>query len=357
MKRTIYFLLLVIAITIQTVEATSLTQQKEWKAAQQFMEEENYTEAIKYYRLLNEWEDRCEKEINSTAIEKLHMKYSVDTLVLEDQKEELKLTRAFTLYLLIILLLALAFFLYLRWKKRRIERYNNQLKQAIEHGKRAIYNTNLILANMSHEIKTPLNALIGFSELLAMEEIDKNSYKQCNDMIHQNATLLLKLINDVVELSNQDIRKIDLKVESCELILLCERVIKTVNQVKTTTVPIKLTSELPQLILRTDVMRLQQVLINLLMNANKFTTAGEIILKIEKQNEQWLQFSVTDTGCGISPKEQTRIFERFEKLDEEVQGSGLGLSICKLIVTHLGGTIWLDTTYKQGARFIFTHPL
>lgn len=357
MRIGVYILLLFVLITTTTAETTSLSQQEAWKSAQRLMEHENYTEALKYYKLLNEWEDRYEKEINSTIIEELHMQYSVDTLVLEDQKEELKLTRALSLYLLIILLLAIAFFIYLQWKKRRTEKYNLQLKSAIEDGKRSIYNTNLFLANMSHEIKTPLNALGGFAELLATEEIEKENHKQCNEIIHQNSELLLKLINDVIKLSSQDIKDLEIKLESCDLIQLCERVVKTVSQVKTTPVPIYLESSCKQLVVQTDAIRLQQVLINLLMNANKFTTEGEIRLKVEKQNEQWVQFSVTDTGQGILPKEQVRIFERFEKLDEKVQGSGLGLSICKLIVTQLGGTIWLDTTYKQGARFIFTHPL
>ena len=104
-------------------------------------------------------------------------------------------------------------------------------------------------------------------------------------------------------------------------------------------------------------MRLQQLLINLLINATKFTTEGSITLLLEKESEEMTVFSVTDTGCGIAPEKQGQIFNRFEKLNENAQGSGLGLSICQLIVERFGGRIWIDPEYKDGSRFLFTHPI
>ena len=101
--------------------------------------------------------------------------------------------------------------------------------------------------------------------------------------------------------------------------------------------------------------RLQQILINLLSNANKFTEQGSITLGIEINEEQdCVYFSVTDTGRGIPEDKQKKVFERFEKLDEYVQGTGLGLAICKLT---MGGDIWVDGDYKEGARFVVRHPL
>ncbi len=101
----------------------------------------------------------------------------------------------------------------------------------------------------------------------------------------------------------------------------------------------------------------RQVLINLLVNAVKFTKEGSVVLKLEKANDGTALFSVADTGCGIPKEKQKLIFERFEKLNEFVQGTGLGLSICRLIVTFVGGKIWIDGDYTRGARFCFTHPL
>lgn len=106
----------------------------------------------------------------------------------------------------------------------------------------------------------------------------------------------------------------------------------------------------------TDESRLQQLLINLLINAIKFTSEDYITLSLEIQNDMAL-FSVADTGCGIASEKQDKIFDRFEKLDENAQGSGLGLSICHLIVEHFGGKIWIDKGYKNGSRFVFTHPI
>ena len=109
--------------------------------------------------------------------------------------------------------------------------------------------------------------------------------------------------------------------------------------------------------LRTDTQRLQQVIINLLSNADKFTRNGKITLKLEVDDEKRVAtFSVSDTGTGIPLAKQKLVFERFEKLNEYVQGTGLGLSICKLTVEKWGGEIWVDPGYTDGARFVFTHP-
>jgi len=108
--------------------------------------------------------------------------------------------------------------------------------------------------------------------------------------------------------------------------------------------------------LNTDGYRLKQVIVNLLSNASKFTKEGSIVLAMHK-DEGICVFSVTDTGCGIPKEKAQKIFERFEKLDEFSQGTGLGLSISKLIVEKLGGEIWVDTSYTQGAKFVFTHPI
>lgn len=111
------------------------------------------------------------------------------------------------------------------------------------------------------------------------------------------------------------------------------------------------------MIIETDDSRLQQVLINLLINATKFTPQGSIALELKKENDDTILFSVTDTGCGIPREKQGSIFQRFEKLNENAQGSGLGLSICQLIIEHIGGKIWIDPDYTGGSRFCFTHPI
>ena len=142
-----------------------------------------------------------------------------------------------------------------------------------------------------------------------------------------------------------------------DAVATCRNVTDTVGKVKQTQAELLFETSLEELYIETDDSRLQQVLINLLINATKFTPDGSITLKLEKQSEKMALFSVTDTGCGIPKEKQASIFQRFEKLDENAQGSGLGLSICQLIIEHIGGKIWIDPDYTGGSRFVFTHPL
>ena len=176
---------------------------------------------------------------------------------------------------------------------------------------------------MSHEIRTPLNALSGFSSILTEESIDNETRKQCSDIIQQNSELLLKLINDVIDLSSLEVGKMKFKYERCDAVAICRNVIDMVEKIKQTNANVRFSTSLHSLELTTDNARLQQLLINLLINATKFTPQGSITMELEKQTEDIALFSVTDTGCGISPENQNKIFNRFEKLNENAQGTGL----------------------------------
>ncbi len=151
--------------------------------------------------------------------------------------------------------------------------------------------------------------------------------------------------------------KLVFNFKKCDAVVICRNVIDTVRKVKQTQADVHFVTTLESLPLLTDDSRLQQLLINLLINATKFTTEGSITLEIRKESDDTAVFSVTDTGCGIPPENQGRIFNRFEKLNEGAQGTGLGLSICQLIVEQIGGRIWIDPEYTAGARFVFTHPI
>lgn len=139
---------------------------------------------------------------------------------------------------------------------------------------------------------------------------------------------------------------------------LCNTVLATTSYSKKADVEYIFTPFADSFILETDVQRLQQILINLLSNANKFTERGHIELSLQRdEKKNFLIFSVTDTGLGIPEEKQEKVFERFEKLNEYAQGTGLGLAICKITIGILGGDIWIDKNYKGGARFVFSHPL
>lgn len=233
----------------------------------------------------------------------------------------------------------------------------NELQKAKSMAEESIRNKSLFLSNMSHEIKTPLNALAGFSEVLTTPGIDEATRVQCNDVIQLNSELLLKLINDVVDISCLDVANMKFSITTHEVVALCRNVVKMLDNIKQTSADIRFETELTSLEIETDQGRLQQMLVNLLVNATKFTKEGSITLALRLDEQGFAEFSVTDTGCGIPLERQSTIFGRFEKLNEGVQGTGLGLSICKLIIKRLGGEIWVDSGYTAGARFVFIHPL
>lgn len=255
------------------------------------------------------------------------------------------------------MILIILFIISIKRSNKKLQQSQQELEIARKQEENSIRAKSLFLSNMSHEIRTPLNALSGFSSILTEETIDNETRQQCSDIILQNSELLLKLINDVIDLSNLEVGKMAFNYEQCDAVAICRNVIDMVEKIKQTNAEVRFSSILQSLQLTTDNARLQQLLINLLINATKFTPQGTITLELEKQTEDTALFSVTDTGCGIPKDHQNKIFNRFEKLDENAQGTGLGLSICQLIIEQLGGKIWIDPDYNQGARFLFTHPI
>lgn len=242
-------------------------------------------------------------------------------------------------------------------QNKKIAESKIRMEQSRLNAENAMQSKSLFLSNMSHEIRTPLSALSGFSSLLTEQALDEETRRQCGDIIQQNSDLLLKLINDVIDLSNLEIGNMKFNFNYCDAIAICNNVIDTVNKVKQTQAELRFNTSLPSLKLYTDDSRLQQLLINLLINATKFTPLGNITLEVQQESKDFALFSVTDTGCGIPLEKQSSIFNRFEKLNEGAQGTGLGLSICQLIIERIGGKIWIDPNYTTGCRFYFTHPI
>ncbi len=328
-----------------------------WAEADREMLSGNYEKACRLYKQIFEKVNVTYNEINSRKAEDLRKIYSIDELELANSVQANYLLRLCWIIGLGLIVVFVGCVWYIREQNKRIFRSRIQLCRAKMMAEESIRNKSLFLSNMSHEIKTPLNALSGFSEILTMPGIDETTRAQCNEVIQLNSELLLKLINDVVDLSCLDIANMKFRIQRCEVVAFCRSIIQTLSAIQQTQAEIRFETEFSSLELDTDPSRLQQLLINLLVNATKFTKAGTITLRLEKEGEGTALFSVSDTGCGIPAEKQGCIFERFEKLNEKVQGSGLGLSICRLIIQRLGGKIWVDPAYTAGARFVFTHPL
>ena len=268
---------------------------------------------------------------------------------------------ACALFVILVLGLCISLFYYFRTKRLKDELLKSEkdLRVAKDRAEESNRLKSAFLANMSHEIRTPLNSIVGFSDVLAMGGSTEDEQQSYYQIIKTNSDLLLRLINDILDLSRLEANRVTLTWEECDVVQLCSQVVASVSfSRQSSDNQFLFSTSFETFRMVTDVQRMQQVIINLLSNADKFTKRGKITLDFSVNEEKQMAiFSVTDTGCGIPKEKQGLVFERFEKLNEYAQGTGLGLSICKLIVHKWRGSIWIDPDYTGGARFVFSHPL
>ena len=214
------------------------------------------------------------------------------------------------------------------------------------------------LANMSHEIRTPLNAIVGFSNLLQEDtDLGEEEKELFKDTINKNSNLLLKLINDILELSRIESGRMSFTFETFKLNDLIEEIYQTHHLL----IPahIQFIKDVPEVFVEVyaDRFRLTQVITNFINNAVKFTKNGYIKLGYNyNQNEKLVYIYVEDTGIGMSKSALDKVFERFYKQDEFAQGTGLGLSICKTIAERLKGDVLVSSMEGKGSRFTLKMP-
>ena len=240
-------------------------------------------------------------------------------------------------------------------KRKKMEMELTTAKDRAEESNRL---KSAFLANMSHEIRTPLNAIVGFSNLLTTEKnISEEEKKEFASIIDNNTRLLLKLVNDVLELSRIESGNMSFHCEDCSAHHFAETVYQT-HQVIILP-PVEFIKEFPDddVTIHIDRMRLTQVITNFLGNAKKFTSQGHIKLGYfcDKEKKE-IHFFVEDTGAGIPKEELQMIFERFYKRNEFVQGVGLGLAISKVIVEKMNGHIDVQSEVNKGSRFTAVLP-
>lgn len=269
--------------------------------------------------------------------------------------------------MLLILLLVLLYLLFryanktrklkndLQYERNSLVESSEHLRIAKEKAEEADRMKTSFLANISHEIRTPLNAIVGFSQLLGDASAEER--EEFIKIISNNSELLLSLVNDVLDLSRLEANAFSLVMVESNIQDCCSNALDSVRHRVAEGVELTFTCPDEALCLNIDPFRLQQLLVNLLTNAAKFTDAGEINLdfRVDKEKKE-VVFSVTDTGIGIPQDKHDYIFNRFEKVDEFKQGTGLGLSICRVIADRFGGTIQVDSSYTGGARFVFVMP-
>lgn len=230
------------------------------------------------------------------------------------------------------------------------------LEEARQNVHRSEQLKSAFLSNMSHEIRTPLNGIIGFAKLIAdKEEYDPDEHRLYVDTIRTNSDLLLALINDILDLARIDSDNMTYSDSDCNLSDLVHQVLTTQQVIIQK--PLAMVCQLPEepVILHVDKVRLNQVVTNLINNAVKFTNEGSITTGYT-YDEHSVSLYVSDTGIGIAEEECELIFDRFFKKHNDIQGAGIGLSLCKNIVEHYGGHITVASRLGKGTTFTVVLP-
>lgn len=335
------------------------------KMAREELGEESYGTIASLYKDAGRWQEAYEALKKETELND-----SINSLILSNSiqgyRSELKLydlerqnvrnrtvTMVITILLLLLLIMALVYIMFSR-------RYHmNLLKQAYEHALESDKMKTLFIQNMSHEVRTPLNIISGFAQVLANPELSSNAdtRQEMAQMMLKNTHIITTQIEEMLELSFNEASGAAIKDDEVNVGSLLESLIaeNKVNVEKS--VEMRLENKLePGFVFKTHREMLKRALNALIDNAAKNTMEGTITLRASADFSN-LKLTVEDTGCGIPEEESEHIFERFVKIDTFKQGLGLGLPLCRMIVTRLGGIILLDTSYKSGARFVVTLPI
>ena len=251
--------------------------------------------------------------------------------------------------------------------EKEIQEVNEQLVQSEQRARAATQAKSHFLANMSHELRTPLNAIIGYSEMLQEEAQDSGQESFIPDLkkINRSGRHLLDLINDVLDLSKIEAGKMELYLETFDIPNLLEDVSTTVQllvQKNSNTLEVRCPANLGAM--RADMTKVRQSLFNLLSNASKFTKNGKITLEAAREisptKADWIVFRVSDTGIGMTPEQQDRVFEAFSQADaataRDFGGTGLGLTITKTFCRMMGGDVALTSEPGKGTTFTIRLP-
>ncbi len=278
----------------------------------------------------------------------------------KDHKTEILITLGIIIFLVTALTVSIHYLILSKKLEKSLIDRGHELEIARDKAEKANAMKSAFIANMSHEIRTPLNAIVGFSQLLTEPDIPISDEEKVEygGYIKVNSDMLLNLVNDILQISKMDAKSMEFNIVDADMVEICKTAAESARANLDPEVNIEVKLPDHPVPVQTDVLRLHQAFSNLLSNAKKFTEHGTITVAIEESTKiDEIRISVTDTGCGIPADKADYVFQRFKQIDSFKQGTGLGLSITRSIIENLGGRIWLDTEYQNGARFVFTHPI
>jgi signal transduction histidine kinase len=346
-------------------EACLGNTEKAIEMANKELGEDSYSAKTKIYEMAGRWKEafesyREETSANDSIVNVVlinSMQGFRDELRIYDMERKTAKARTITLSIIIVLLLLLVFALaYIMFSRRR---HMKQLKSAYEHALESDKMKAAFIQNMSHEVRTPLNVISGFAQVLANPELsgDADRRKDMAQLMLKNTRIITNQIDAMLELSLNEASGAANKDDSVNVNQLMTELIEENKNDVTPGIAFTLETSLDNdFCLQTNKMMLRRMVNALLDNAIKNTSEGHITLKLSADNTD-LDIAVEDTGSGIPANEAEHIFERFYKLDAFKSGLGLGLPLCRLIATRLGGSIRFDSDYQEGARFVVTLPV
>lgn len=254
----------------------------------------------------------------------------------------------------VIILLLLVIMIIISISKSRRLKTLKQLNEVAEESRQL---KNAFIANMTHEIRTPLNAIVGFTTILAeTDNLGKEERMTFLNEINENKDVLLQMVNDLLDYSKIEANTLEYNDTEVDVNALIMEICVAENMHRTSGIQVEFAEKLPQCRLMVDRMRFCQVVGNLVRNALKFTEQGSVKVGCRKLSNQNFYFYVADTGCGIEEEDRRAIFERFVKMNYNIRGAGLGLSITKSIIEHYGGGIGVESKKGEGSTFYFTLP-
>ena len=339
----------------------------------------NMNLAVKYLQMYINTDDSLKIANEQVASSEFATLLNVEKLNAEKkelmlQAQEKELHNKTTLIISLIILLGILFiFLYrenflkrklkvseaeLKTRNEELMVSREELRKAKDIAEASSRMKTTFIQSMTHEIRTPLNSIVGFSQVLSDHYSNSPETQEFVNIIKSNSNDLLRLVTDVLTLSELDQYEQLPTDPETDLNAICQLASEVAKDNTQKDVEVLFEPERESLLIRSNSERISQVLNNLAHNAAKFTTRGSIriaysVLEAEKK----IEISVTDTGTGIPKDQQEAVFERFYKMNSFTQGTGLGLPICRSIAEKLGGSLRIDTSYTEGCRMILTLPL